>query len=670
MATIDHLLAALDERQIAQRVGLPHDEARMEYPLRRNTVGTFEDFTDLVADYYNHHFARCVSGGGSLPRPEAAGRAKEALEREYRRRNGDIVAAFNDAHDGTNGGLRVQLDLIAEALKTESVERYIRDMFDRYVAPNSWVDKVEIIRQFIARCGGNLAASIGTMFTAALTHRPGFLVNSEELTSLVHLPPPKTTEHLHTIMTPLETLPASAELDEGTPIGVCWYAGTPQPVCIPSKLRENHVHVIGGIGSGKSTLVEHMSLHDIRQNHGVAVLDPHGRLVERLLCLIPEEFVERVIYVDPGDPKWVPLWNPLQPIPGQDPGRMADDLVLAFKKIVFHWGDRLENLLREAFFAALNLPGSTFLDISNLMRNKTDESRRIRQRILQVVDNEVAREFWLHDFEKYGKDDLGPPKNKLSKLLLAGTVSLMLSQPESRFAFPDIMERGQILLVNLSTIGSQVREILGCFFLELMRLTALGRDSADTKSLLPFHIYCDEAHRFLTDAMEDMIDETRKFGVPLTLAHQHMSQFNTRKNDALSGVGTTVIFRVNRDDAQHLTKDLRGKADLDDLRTLEVGQAIARIDNHVVRFKTRFPLEIPENHHRDRIVARSRELYCRPREEVRRIVRDRRTQGATFFSEHLQAAGPRGEPSTKPRRSVSGRPARSFHADAFSYDTY
>ena len=54
------------------------------------------------------------------------------------------------------------LDMIAEGLKAESVERYIRDAFDRHVTPNSWEQKVEIIRQFIAQCGVHLASSIRT----------------------------------------------------------------------------------------------------------------------------------------------------------------------------------------------------------------------------------------------------------------------------------------------------------------------------------------------------------------------------------------------------------------------------------------------------------------------------------------------------------------------------
>ncbi len=91
---------------------------------------------------------------------EAAGRAKEILEREYRRRAGDVVTAFNDAHDGTNGGLRVVLDTIAESIKAESVERYIRDVFDRHVTPNEWDKKVEIVRQFINQTRAGIDPSI------------------------------------------------------------------------------------------------------------------------------------------------------------------------------------------------------------------------------------------------------------------------------------------------------------------------------------------------------------------------------------------------------------------------------------------------------------------------------------------------------------------------------
>jgi len=160
MATINLLLSTLDEREIARQVAVPHDTARLNYQLRSNTVTDFDQFENIIADYYNYHHTKCVSNGGRLSSGEASGRAKELLEKEYRKKNGDIVSAYNDAQDGTNGGMRTVLDVICDGIKAEVVERYIRYIFDCHVAPNSWDQKVDIIRQFIAHAGPYLSSSI------------------------------------------------------------------------------------------------------------------------------------------------------------------------------------------------------------------------------------------------------------------------------------------------------------------------------------------------------------------------------------------------------------------------------------------------------------------------------------------------------------------------------
>ena len=160
MTSVENLLTELEERTIAQRISASHDKARMRYHLHSNTVESFDEFNHIIRDYYNYHFTSCVSHGGNLSSSEAASKAKELLEQEYRRRGGDLVTAYNNARDGTNGGLRIALDVIAEGIKTKSVEGYIRDVFDRHVEPNSWAQKVEIIHQFIAHCGLHLSSSI------------------------------------------------------------------------------------------------------------------------------------------------------------------------------------------------------------------------------------------------------------------------------------------------------------------------------------------------------------------------------------------------------------------------------------------------------------------------------------------------------------------------------
>ena len=68
-------------------------------------------------------------------------------------------------------------------------------------------------------------------------------------------------------------------MDTATPIGLLDDANSRRPVAIPLYLRLRHTHVIGAVGTGKSTLMEQMALHDILGGYGVAVLDPHGSLV-------------------------------------------------------------------------------------------------------------------------------------------------------------------------------------------------------------------------------------------------------------------------------------------------------------------------------------------------------------------------------------------------------
>ena len=481
--------------------------------------------------------------------------------------------------------------------------------------------------------------TIRRMFVCGTTHRPGFLVNSWELAGLVHIPPFDVAKPRHPAMVPLETLPAGEALLLGTPIGYCDYAGVRLPVCIPPVVRSIHDHLIGRPGTGKSTLMENMILYDIRQGHGVAVLDPHGSLVQHLLEVIPEKDIPRVVYVNPGDPEWVPIWNPLQCQTPYGPGRIADDLVSAFKSFITGWGHRLEHILRNAFLGALHLPRASLLDAFDLLRQKSDESKRLRAIVAKSVDDETLKRFWQHDFDRYGAADVAPAHHKLGKLLTSGTVSLMLSQSESLFDLRDIMDSGKILLVDLSLLGAEVRETIGCLMLSLLHLTALSRAGLSMESCRPFHIHCDEAHRFVTDAIEDLIAETRKFKVTLTLAHQYMEQFGARKAGALSSVGSTIIFNVQTNDAVHLKRDLQGRVEVDELITLKRGQAIARIGSEIVRFDTLPPAKPPKESVREAIIAESRRRYCRPVEEVRRAIRGRGQFRLDGFTEGLASGG-------------------------------
>jgi hypothetical protein len=478
------------------------------------------------------------------------------------------------------------------------------------------------------------------MFRHGQTYRPGFLVNSSELAAMVHLPSIAAFRDEGIPIGTLEKLRLTlrhGHLMSGIEIGKGWYKGSEQSICINEMTRKVGTHIIGRPGTGKTTTIEHMILQDIKCGRGVAYLDPHGDSVKRLLRLVPPERIEATIYLDFGDPDWVPLWNPLEQTARQHIGRKADDLVAAIKSIVKSnaWGDRLEHILRNGFYGLLHLEHATFFDLLTLFAqtNKKDATGRqqLKRRILQAVDNEVARIFWQRDYDGYRRDDFAPPLHKLSKLLTSDeTVSLMLTQPENRLDFEAVLNEERILLLDLSNLGPDTKGILGCFLLAFLHNTALSRSRIAPEKRKNFSIYCDEAYKMTTDTLENMIAESRKFGISLTLAHQFLNQFKSVQRDALSSVGTTIIFNVDIADAHYLKKDLQGKVEATDLATLKTGEAIARIETDIVKIKTPEPPHLSETDCGDEIVNRSRQNYCRTADDIRNALRNKHQRPARF----------------------------------------
>ena len=461
------------------------------------------------------------------------------------------------------------------------------------------------------------------MVATGMTYRPGFLVNSHELTGLVHVFPSAIFEARRIKAEILETLPVrSEEIKEGTPIGYCEYAGRIDPVCVPKHIRILGTHIVARPGAGKTALMEMMFLHDILSGHGAVFIDPHGDAVKDLLELIPPAMYPKVIYFNPADKEWVPCWNPLHCGPGIDRYQMAGDIIATFKRIFRDWGDRLEHVIRNGIIGLSFLPKACFLDLFHLTRQKSDESEELRKMIVRLCSDEPVRKFWQSDFIKnYRIGELMSPVHKLSKLVSAGSVSMMLSQRENLVDPEETMRQGRALLVDLSGVGGDTREVLGSFMLSSFLTAATQRSSIRKEDRKPFSVYADEIPLFASgDTIEKIMGQVRKFGVNLCVAHQFLSQFATSKVDALSIAGTTILGRLDKRDSQYFTKDFRDLVEPKDLMNLEERQMIARIDREVVRFRTHDLPNRPAGSDPTLILENTHQKYCKPAAEVRKAM--------------------------------------------------
>ena len=82
-------------------------------------------------------------------------------------------------------------------------------------------------------------------------------------------------------------------------------------------------------------------------------------------------------------------------------------------------------------------------------------------------------------------------------------------------------------------------------------------------------LYVDEFQNFTTLAFVNMMSELRKYGVGLTLAHQHLHQLELDIRHAVLGnAGTLVSFRVGAEDAAYLAKEFQPTFGVEDLLNL------------------------------------------------------------------------------------------------------
>lgn len=325
---------------------------------------------------------------------------------------------------------------------------------------------------------------------------------------------------------------------------------------ITRKDRRAHMYLIGKTGMGKSTLLQTLITADLQRAEGLAVLDPHGDLIQRVVPLIPPDRTGEMVYFDPASR--AVAFNPLD---APDPARrhlVASGLVAVFKKLwADSWGPRLEYLLRNALLTLLERPGSTLLDVPKLLADK-----EFRQAVLIAVTDPRLKEFWRTEYDKYPAtfraEAIVPIQNKVGQFLASPMMRRLLGQPRSSVDLRQVMDDGRILLANLSKgrLGEDMSALLGALLITSLEPAALGRAEIPEEERSDFYVYVDEAHAFRTLSLADLLPEARKFRLNLILAHQYLEEVDEEVRAAIFGnIGTLIAFRTGARDAEYLARE-------------------------------------------------------------------------------------------------------------------
>ena len=389
--------------------------------------------------------------------------------------------------------------------------------------------------------------------------------------------------------------------------------------------RRRHMYLIGKTGMGKSTVLENMIIGDIRAGRGVAIVDPHGDLAEKIMQYIPNNRINDVIYFNPSDIDFPIAFNVVEQVEPHLRHLVASGLIGVFQKLwADSWGPRLEYILRNSILAILDFPGSTLLGVVRMLSDKT-----YRKRVVSNIKDPVVKAFWEKEFasyaDKFASEAVSPIQNKVGQFLSSSLMRNIVGQVKSSINLRQIMDEGKILIMNLAKgrIGEDNSALLGAIMITKIQMAAMSRVNIPEKNRHDFYLYIDEFQNFSTDSFANILSEARKYRLNLILAHQYIEQLtDTVKAAVFGNVGTIVCFRVGSIDAEELAKEFAPTFTEEDLVNLPKYEMYLKLMIDGIAsspFSARGLTPFPEEEmtgNEEKVIALSRERYATPREEV------------------------------------------------------
>jgi hypothetical protein len=388
------------------------------------------------------------------------------------------------------------------------------------------------------------------------------ILNLEELASIYHFP-------THFIETPYikSTKSAVAAPPSELPqtgvnlIGKVLFRGEEKEVYFSNREdRRRHFYVIGQTGTGKTSLIRDMIRQDIENGEGVAVIDPHGDLVEDTLANIPKSRIEDVVLFEPFDLTRPCGLNMLEYDTSEQKDFAVQEMIAIFMKLFPPEiiGPMFEHYMRNAMLALMadkDNPG-TLVEVPKMFTDPNFLQEKIKN-----VSDPIVRNFWLKEWAattgSTRSDMLGYVVSKLGRFIENEMMRNIMGQSHSGFDLAEIMNGKKIFLANLSKglTGEVNSSLLGLILVSKMQMAAMKRARIPESERQDFYLYIDEFQNFTTDSIAIILSEARKYKLNLILAHQYMPQLKQEIRDAVLGnVGTMGAFRIGAEDAENLEK--------------------------------------------------------------------------------------------------------------------
>ncbi len=423
--------------------------------------------------------------------------------------------------------------------------------------------------------------------------RQRMILSSEELASLFHVPNIRFNKYPCIAWQNFKIAPLPPNIPKkGLLLGHNIYRGEKKEIRMNREDRFRHFYVIGQTGTGKSSILQVMIRQDLKDGDGLCVIDPHGSLIEDIIPFIPRHRADDVIYFDPSDMERPLGLNLLEGETWEEKELVALDAMNIMIKLFDEetFGPRIQDYFRNGCLTLMSDPaGASLTDIVRLFTD--DDFAKVKR---QHVTNAVVASFWDHQMAKTGareKQEMIPYfAAKFGQFVTNTMMRNIIGQTKSAFDFSKVMQEGKILLMNLSkgVVGEINSKLLGLIIVQKIQMAALRRQKIGKEERRDFFLYIDEFQNYVTESIESILSEARKYRLSLNIAHQYLAQLDesggsaskkkANLKDAIFGnVGTMMCYKIGAQDAEHMAKEMAPVFSDQDLINIDKFKAVMKL---------------------------------------------------------------------------------------------
>jgi len=318
---------------------------------------------------------------------------------------------------------------------------------------------------------------------------------------------------------------------------------------------------------------------DTSKRENFVLLEPHSDLSTQVFNLCSNLKAETVI-LDPFlDNDLTPIINPFD-FEGTEKelDSYSEELLAVFKEILgADFTLNAEALLMPCISTLLKIPNTSLYDLQTFMND--EENQELVKRGT-VTKNFAHKNFFETNFYS---SNLNSTKRavflKLQTLLNNKTFS-NLTTGKTTLDIEKIMNNGTNLIIKLNK--KRMKETIkpfGRFIISKVQSVALNRAELKESQRPKTHLFIDEFQNFITPTVEEILTESRKYKLFLTMAHQVVTQLEESKlkDIILSNTNIKIVGRNGVKTLKVLSSEINVK--FEDMQSLKVGEFYGKIGN-------------------------------------------------------------------------------------------